>query len=75
MHAGPELVGEPFGGETNLRGGSSTWQSLARGTGDIECDFLNGEISLMGAAGHNKNNNHLLTLLCLGAVSLLVGSR
>lgn len=45
---GPEVVGEPFGGEKNLRGGSSTWQSLARGTGDIECDFLNGEISLLG---------------------------
>ena len=45
---GPNVVGEPFGGETNLRGGSSTWQSLTRGTGDIECDFLNGEISLLG---------------------------
>lgn len=45
---GPAVVGEPFGGAKNLRGGSSTWQSLARGTGDIECDFLNGEISLLG---------------------------
>lgn len=45
---GPELVGEPFGGERGMRGGSSTWQSLARGTGDIECDFLNGEIALLG---------------------------
>ncbi len=30
------------------RGGSSTWQSLARGTGSIETDFLNGEIALLG---------------------------
>ncbi|MCU1379825.1 MAG: 2-dehydropantoate 2-reductase [Acidimicrobiales bacterium] len=30
------------------RGGSSSWQSLARGTGTIESDFLNGEIVLLG---------------------------
>ena len=30
------------------RGGSS-WQSLARGAGSIEADFLNGEIVLEGA--------------------------
>ncbi|MFG2298964.1 ketopantoate reductase family protein [Streptomyces sp. NPDC048603] len=30
-----------------LRGGSS-WQSLARGTGSIEADYLNGEICLLG---------------------------
>ncbi|WP_413812723.1 ketopantoate reductase family protein [Streptomyces sp. OE57] len=30
------------------RGGSSTWQSLARGTGTIEADYLNGEIALLG---------------------------
>jgi 2-dehydropantoate 2-reductase len=29
------------------RGGSS-WQSLARGTGSIEADYLNGEIALLG---------------------------
>jgi 2-dehydropantoate 2-reductase len=28
--------------------GSSTWQSLARGTGSIETDYLNGEIVLLG---------------------------
>jgi len=28
--------------------GSSSWQSLARGTGDIEADFLNGEVVLLG---------------------------
>jgi 2-dehydropantoate 2-reductase len=30
------------------RGGSSTWQSLARGTGSLEVDYLNGEIVLLG---------------------------
>lgn len=32
------------------RGGSSTWQSLARGTGSVEVDYLNGEIVLLGRA-------------------------
>ena len=31
-----------------LRHGGSSWQSLARGTGDIEADYLNGEIVLLG---------------------------
>jgi len=30
------------------RGGSSTWQSLARGAGTSEADYLNGEIVLLG---------------------------
>ncbi len=30
------------------RGGGSTWQSLARGQGTVETDFLNGEIVLLG---------------------------
>ncbi len=30
------------------RGGGSSWQSLARGTGSIEADTLNGEIVLLG---------------------------
>ncbi|WP_232533846.1 ketopantoate reductase family protein [Plantactinospora sp. KBS50] len=30
------------------RSGSSTWQSLARGTGSAETDHLNGEIALLG---------------------------
>ncbi len=34
--------------EGRIRGGSSTWQSLRRGTGAIETDYLNGEISLLG---------------------------
>ena len=33
-------------GQTEALGGSS-WQSLARGTGDIETDYLNGEIALI----------------------------
>lgn len=36
----------PIGGEA--RSGSSTWQSLARGTGSLETDYLNGEIVLLG---------------------------
>ncbi|MQA02374.1 MAG: ketopantoate reductase family protein [Streptosporangiales bacterium] len=31
-----------------IRGGSSTWQSLQRATGDAEADYLNGEIVLLG---------------------------
>ncbi|MFJ9928327.1 ketopantoate reductase family protein [Streptomyces misionensis] len=30
------------------RGGGSSWQSLVRGTGSIEADYLNGEIVLLG---------------------------
>ena len=30
------------------RGGGSSWQSLVRGTGSIEADWLNGEIVLLG---------------------------
>ena len=36
-----EIPGRP-------RGGGSSWQSLQRGTGTIETDYLNGEISLLG---------------------------
>lgn len=31
-----------------FRGGGSSWQSLARGTGSIETDYMNGEIALLG---------------------------
>jgi 2-dehydropantoate 2-reductase len=34
--------------EGRPRAGSSTWQSLARGTGAVETDYLNGEIVLQG---------------------------
>jgi 2-dehydropantoate 2-reductase len=37
---------QPIGGRE--RGGSSSWQSLARGAGTIETDYLNGEIVLLG---------------------------
>ncbi|MES9510229.1 2-dehydropantoate 2-reductase N-terminal domain-containing protein [Streptomyces sp. NPDC000609] len=37
---------EPFDGSPS--GGGSSWQSLSRGTGTIEADFLNGEIVLLG---------------------------
>ena len=30
------------------RGGGSTWQSLMRGTGSIETDYINGEIVMLG---------------------------
>ena len=36
----------PIGGKR--RGGGSTWQSIARGTGTIEVDYLNGEIAMLG---------------------------
>ncbi|RDG35450.1 ketopantoate reductase family protein [Streptomyces corynorhini] len=36
----------PTGGPP--RGGGSSWQSLSRGTGTIEADYLNGEIALLG---------------------------
>jgi 2-dehydropantoate 2-reductase len=36
----------PVGGRP--RGGGSSWQSLARGAGAIEADYLNGEIVLLG---------------------------
>jgi 2-dehydropantoate 2-reductase len=37
---------EPVNG--SARTGGSSWQSLTRGTGTIEADFLNGEIVLLG---------------------------
>jgi 2-dehydropantoate 2-reductase len=43
---GDLLSMRPIDGER--RGGGSSWQSLARGTGSIETDTLNGEIVLLG---------------------------
>lgn len=43
---GSILTPQPIEGAT--RGGGSSWQSLARGTGRIESDFLNGEVVLLG---------------------------
>jgi len=42
--SGPRLAAV----EGASRGGGSSWQSLVRGTGDIEADYLNGEIALLG---------------------------
>lgn len=35
-------------GPAGSRSGGSTWQSVARGQGSVETDYLNGEISLLG---------------------------
>lgn len=43
---GAHLQMRPIGGQR--RGGGSTWQSFARGSGAVETDFLNGEIVLLG---------------------------
>jgi 2-dehydropantoate 2-reductase len=43
---GDQVQAWPVSGSS--RGGSSSWQSLTRGTGSIEADFLNGEIVLLG---------------------------
>jgi len=46
-----ELLGdfEMRPGPDGRRGGGSSWQSLQRGAGSIESDWLNGEIVLLGA--------------------------
>ncbi|MCX3062734.1 ketopantoate reductase family protein [Streptomyces beihaiensis] len=43
---GDKITLKPFDGSP--RGGGSSWQSLHRGTGTIEADYLNGEIALLG---------------------------
>jgi 2-dehydropantoate 2-reductase len=43
---GDRLQQRPINGAA--RGGGSSWQSLRRGTGSIESDYLNGEIVLLG---------------------------
>lgn len=43
-----ERRGELLQGRTRADARGSTWQSLARGTGDIETDLLNGEVVLLG---------------------------
>jgi 2-dehydropantoate 2-reductase len=39
---------ERLGVQAGMRSGSSTWQSLARRAGEVETDYLNGEIVLLG---------------------------
>ena len=43
-----DLIAHAAGSTGERRGGGSTWQSLARGTGSVEADQLNGEIVLLG---------------------------
>jgi 2-dehydropantoate 2-reductase len=43
---GDRLQARPIHGSS--RGGGSSWQSLRRGAGTIEADYLNGEIVLLG---------------------------
>jgi 2-dehydropantoate 2-reductase len=43
---GDLLVMGPVAGQE--RGGGSTWQSLRRGAGAVEVDYLNGEVALLG---------------------------
>jgi 2-dehydropantoate 2-reductase len=43
---GRQVEFAPVAGTTH--GGGSSWQSLTRGTGSIEADYLNGEIVLLG---------------------------
>ena len=45
-HRGDRVMIRPVGDRT--RGGGSSWQSLARASGSIETDYLNGEIVLLG---------------------------
>jgi 2-dehydropantoate 2-reductase len=54
---------QPVPGEPERLGGSS-WQSLVRGTGSIETDYLNGEIALVARRiGHPAPLNSRLTAL------------
>jgi 2-dehydropantoate 2-reductase len=46
VRRGGQVVQLPVGGRP--RPGGSSWQSLARGAGTIETDYLNGEIVLLG---------------------------
>jgi 2-dehydropantoate 2-reductase len=52
------------------RGGGSTWQSLARGAGSVETDFLNGEIVRLGEQhGVPAPYNRALVALTLRAAA------
>jgi 2-dehydropantoate 2-reductase len=52
------------------RGGGSSWQSLTRGTGSIESDYLNGEIVLLARLhGQPAPVNHRLQQLAAQAVA------
>jgi 2-dehydropantoate 2-reductase len=54
---------KPYGPGTNR--GSSTWQSLRRGAGSVETDYLNGEIAMLGRqVGVPTPVNEVLQRLC-----------
>ena len=60
---GDLLQMKPYGPGTGR--GSSTWQSLRRGAGSVETDYLNGEIALLGRnVGVPTPVNELLQRLC-----------
>jgi 2-dehydropantoate 2-reductase len=60
------VVDLPVRGAT--RGGGSSWQSLARGVGSIETDFLNGEIVRLGErCGVPTPKNRAVAALALRA--------
>ncbi|MEM1229579.1 MAG: 2-dehydropantoate 2-reductase N-terminal domain-containing protein [Pseudomonadota bacterium] len=48
MHAQLAQIGYHDAVAGQSRQGGSSWQSLARGTGDIEADYLNGEVVRLG---------------------------
>lgn len=50
---GGKIRFDPFDGSG--RSGGSSWQSLSRGTGTIEADYLNGEIVLLGQAARHTD--------------------
>jgi 2-dehydropantoate 2-reductase len=59
---GKDNAAKPFGAAA--RPGGSSWQSLTRGTGNIETDYLNGEIVMLGrGAGVATPANALLQRL------------
>jgi 2-dehydropantoate 2-reductase len=60
---GDLLQMKPYGAGSGR--GSSTWQSLRRGTGSVETDYLNGEIAMLGRRfGVPTPVNDLLARLC-----------
>ncbi|MEO5838931.1 MAG: 2-dehydropantoate 2-reductase N-terminal domain-containing protein [Acidimicrobiales bacterium] len=60
---GDLLQMKPYGPGTNR--GSSTWQSLRRGAGSVETDYLNGEIAMLGRqVGVPTPVNEVLQRLC-----------
>ena len=67
--------GFQWGGDAaRSRPGASSWQSLARGTGSIEADYLNGEIVLLGRL-HGVRTPVNLLLQRLAATAAREGRR